>query len=59
MNHRLCIKLHVTVKYPFKVAFPVVKIPSMAVSLYNVILLVVGHPMYEKPLTVKYTLRSN
>ena len=29
------------------VVFPVVKIPSMVVSLYNVILLVVDNPMYE------------
>ena len=40
------------------VVFPVVKIPYMAVSLYNVILLVVGNPMYEKPLTFKYILAT-
>ena len=41
------------------VVFPVLKIPSMVVSLYTVILLVVGNPMYGKPLTVKYILAND
>ena len=41
------------------VVFPVVKIPYMVVSLYNVILLVVDNPMCEKPLTFKYIFATD
>ena len=47
----LCVQLFVIVQSPFMVVFPGVKTPSMVVFLYNVILLVVGNPMYGKPLT--------
>ena len=48
----------VSVKSPFMVVFPVVKVPSMVVSLYNVTLLVVCNPMCETPLAFKYILAT-
>ena len=42
------------------VVFPVVKHPSMVVSLYNnVMLLVVDNPMYENPLAFNYILAND
>ena len=55
----LYVKLPVTVKSPFMVVFPHVKIKYMAVSLYNVIVLVADNPMYEKSLTFKYILAND
>ena len=52
-------KLPVTVKSQFMVVCPIVKIPFMVVSLYNVVLLVADNPMYEKPLTFKYILAND
>ena len=49
-------KLHLTVKSLFTVVFPAVKITSMVVSLYSVIVLVVDYPMYENPVIFKYIL---